>query len=139
MDSVLLIDKEFHDTYINRVPYWTLKLSAVLFFHVIKAVIKQEDMLILIDVDFHPTNQKHVRKYIHMLFERHKTFYDHNRPIIEFRSDRDDYIKTVDIKTKRVRHKEFEPDIELDLKVLSKTVREDFAFLSKIAEKILPL
>jgi hypothetical protein len=97
VDSVLSIDNEFHDGFVDTIPYWNLKLSAIFIFHVVEAVIKQEDILILIDVDFPTTSQKHVRKYIHMLFERYRIFHNYTtKPTIEFRSDRDNYIKTVD-------------------------------------------
>jgi hypothetical protein len=98
---MLKIDKEFHDYFIeNTNVYWRLKLSAVLIFHTVYAVIKEDDIRILIDTNFDAGNQKYVTKCLNKLFDRHKIYDELVYPRIEYRSDHDYYINTVDLKTK---------------------------------------
>jgi hypothetical protein len=134
-DSSLTINEAFHNEFINGAAHWRLKLSAILFFCVIQAVIKKEDNLIIIDKDFDAGNQKLVTKYIYKLFTVNKIDGKIVTPSIEYRSDHDYYVNTVDIKTKRTKDKLFKPNINLRLSSLSSKIKSDFIFLSKVAEK----
>lgn len=136
-DALLIIDETFHNQFRNSAPYWKLKLSAVLFFRVLYSVIKEDDRQILIDTEFDAKNQRRVTRYLKKLFSIHSVSRLYIDPVIEYRTDADYYINTVDIKTKRSRKGHFYPYIKLDATALLSVISKDFEIVSKISEKLL--
>ena len=87
-------------------------------------------------MDFDAGNQKYVTtKCLNKLFDRHKIYDELVYPRIEYRSDHDYYINTVDLKTKRVRSKMFISYIKLGSSSLSPKIKGDYLYLTKLLGK----
>lgn len=114
---IIRVNRQIHDTFVNRAQTWRLKLSAALIYDVMIGFLRKEDT-ITIDTDFNPTDRIIVIRYINRL----RFTYNRETPIqycpIDFISSRDnECVAIADIKTKIARRRriDFVEDVNENL------------------------
>lgn len=105
-------------------------MGAALIFSIVAELLQPGDSVI-IDEEFNREEQKKFKRYFTKLLSEHPTKRTMQPPPIDFRSDRDHYVKTADLKAGRIRDKIWKPKINLSKSHLGK-VRTNFQIVSKI-------
>jgi len=125
---IIRLDTKLHDTFKGVDREWRLKLSAVLIYSVVIRLIDAGDV-VDIDIDFNPSDEKKVTRYLKRLFFNYYRETAFENPRIDFKSIKDSqYIQIADNKSKQARKHEIGPTEDASEKELT----ERFNILRKI-------